>query len=210
MTQEYALAFDQARERRFLIVPALFDEGNKLRRFTVEVMRRLDRQGIDSMLPDLPGCNESLQSLAQQNVETWREAVHAAASHFGATHALAIRGGCLLTPNDLPTWHYAPVKAAAILRQMLRARVLSSREAGREESREALEQEARQNGIELIGYPLGAAFYRAFETMVPAPGVCTIGQEEVGGPGLWLRAEPDDNAEQADALAALIAAKVIA
>ncbi|EIZ80375.1 hypothetical protein WSK_0933 [Novosphingobium sp. Rr 2-17] len=210
VTQEYALAFDRARERRLLIVPALFDEGNKLRRFTVEVMRLLDGMGIDSLLPDLPGCNESVQPLAQQSVATWHEAMHAAAQHFGATHVLGIRGGCLFTPNSLPTWHYAPVKAAAILRQMLRARTLASREAGREESRETLEEAARKDGIELIGYPLAAQFYRAFETTVPAPDAHPIAQDDVGGPGLWLRAEPDENAKQAEALATLIAAKALA
>jgi len=34
-----------------------------MRRFTVEVMRRLDNAGIDSFLPDLPGGNESSQAL---------------------------------------------------------------------------------------------------------------------------------------------------
>jgi hypothetical protein len=38
---EYALVFDAERKHRVLIAPALFDEGHKLRRFTVEVMRRL-------------------------------------------------------------------------------------------------------------------------------------------------------------------------
>jgi hypothetical protein len=44
---------------RLLIVPALFDEGNRMRRLTVEVMRRLAASGIASVLPDLPGLQES-------------------------------------------------------------------------------------------------------------------------------------------------------
>ena len=61
------------------MLPAWFDEGNKLRHFTVEVMRRLDGAGIDSFLPDLPGCNESLAPLEQQTLESWRtEAAEAA------------------------------------------------------------------------------------------------------------------------------------
>ena len=39
--EEYAVAFDRGRARRVLVLPALFDEANKLRHFTVEVMRRL-------------------------------------------------------------------------------------------------------------------------------------------------------------------------
>ena len=119
---EYALTFDQQRKHRLLVVPALFDEGNRLRRFTVEVMRRLDQAGIDCILPDLPGCNESQQPLVLQDPTDWLDAMTAASRHFNASHVLGLRGGCLVTPPSLPTWHYAPVKAASILRQMIRAR----------------------------------------------------------------------------------------
>ncbi|HUD29569.1 MAG TPA: hypothetical protein VMQ93_11905 [Novosphingobium sp.] len=202
---EFALQFDAGRAVRLLVVPALFDEGNRLRRFTVEVMRRLDVAGIDSFLPDLPGCNESLQTLAAQDPTDWLDAMTAAGRHFGATHALGIRGGCLFTPARLPAFHYAPVKAASILRQMMRARMLAAREAGREENREDLAQAALEHGITLSGYALGADFYRHFEPMTTSPDVAVIAQEQVGGSGLWLRAEPDENAGQAGALAALVA-----
>jgi len=201
---EYALVFDSGRQDRLLIVPALFDEGNKLRRLAFDVMRRLDAAGIDCFLPDLPGCNESLQRLEAQKPQDWLDATVAAARHFGITHVLGMRGGCLLTPAGLPVWHYAPVKASALLRQLLRARVLSSREAGREERREELEETARTSGIELAGYRMGAAFYRSFEDMVPSGDAVIIPQESIGGSGLWLRAEPDENRAQADALAAMI------
>lgn len=207
--QEHALAFDRQRPRRLLIVPALFDEGNKLRRLTVEVMRRLDIDGIDSLLPDLPGCNESQQPFDSQTPGTWFDAISNAASHFGATHALGIRGGCLFTPAALPRWHYAPVKAASILRQMMRARILASREAGLEEFGEDLVAMAQTRGIELTGYPLGPDFYRDFETMLPDAGATVVLQEDVGGGGLWLRAEPDDDPDQADALAAILAKAIV-
>lgn len=202
---EYALACDRGRARRLLVVPALFDESNRLRRLTAEAMRRLDAAGIDSLLPDLPGCNESLQPLAEQTVAAWRGAMAAAARDFGATHALGIRGGCLFVPA-LPGWHYAPVKAASILRNMIRGRILAAREAGREEKREDLMAMAYAEGIELAGYPLGPEFCRAFEPLAPDPAAAVIAQEQVGGPGLWLRAEPGEDAAQADALAAILAA----
>ncbi|MEE4451101.1 hypothetical protein [Novosphingobium resinovorum] len=204
-SSEFALACDRGRARRLLVVPALFDEGNKLRRFTVEVMRRLDAAGIDSLLPDLPGCNESLLPLENRHPGEWREAMAAAARHFGAAATLALRGGCLFTPAALPAFHYAPVKAAAILRQMLRARILSSREAGIDETREALAAQALAGGLTLAGYPLGADFYRGFEAMEPGAAATVIAQNQIGGSGLWLRAEPDENPAQADALAALVA-----
>lgn len=206
IVQEYALAFDRGRQRRVLIVPALFDEANRMRRLTVEAMRRLDGAGIDSFLPDLPGCNESLQSLQIQEPQDWFDAMAAAAGHFGATHALGIRGGCLFTPPVLPVWHYGAIKGTAILRQMLRARILVSREAGREETREGLMEQALRGGIELTGHRLGAEFIRQFDQLVPSsdPRVGQIAQEDLGGAGLWLRAEPGESREQADALAALI------
>lgn len=206
-TQEYALAFDRGRPWRLLIVPALFDEANRLRRLTVEVMRRLDSAGIDCFLPDLPGCNESLQPLEAQTPESWIAAMEDAAALFGATHVLGLRGGAMLTPGRLPTWHYAPVGGASILRQMLRARIVASREAGLAETQEGLLETGLKGGITLSGHRLGAEFLRQFQSLKPfaAPVLHEIGQDMPGGSGLWLRAEPDENREQADALAAILA-----
>src|SRR6187402_1408447 len=118
---EYALAFDRGRERRLLVLPTLFDEANKLRHFTVEVMRRLDVAGIDAFLPDLPGCNESLAPLERQTLAGWRQSAEAAAGHFGTTHVLSVRGGALCEPDTLPVVRYAPVTGEALLRGLLRA-----------------------------------------------------------------------------------------
>lgn len=200
-----ALVFDRGRGRRLLVLPAWFDEANKLRRQTVEVMRRLDLSGIDSMLPDLPGCNESEAPLAQQTLESWRHGAAAAADSFRATHVLAIRGGALIAPDGLPGWAYASIGGGKLLRGMLRARMIASREAGTSERTEALQATAREQGIELSGWTLGAAMFRALETAEPTGRLGEIGQDLVGGSGLWRRAEPDEDPEQADALAALIA-----
>jgi len=207
LAQEYALTFDQQREKRLLIVPALYDEANRMRRFTVETMRRLNGAGIDCFLPDLPGTNESCQALENQDTEDWCDAMSAAAGHFGATHVLGIRGGCLFTPADLPRWHYAPAKGALILRQMIRARILASREAGTEETSESLIDIGLVEGLELAGHRIGPDFLRVLQTLQPeaGAGVQQIPQDMIGGSGLWLRAEPDDDRTQADALAAVIA-----
>jgi hypothetical protein len=201
---EYALTFDRKRPKRLLIVPPLFDEANRLRRFTVEVMRRLDSAGIDTILPDLPGTNESLQPLEIQEPQDWSDAMDTAARLFEATHALGVRGGCLFTPSALPALHYAPAKASSILRQMLRARTLAAREAGREETRDGLMETALASGMELAGYRLGAEFVRQFASLEQAAGAIEIAQETVGGSGLWLRAEPGESETQADALAATL------
>ena len=204
--EEYAVTFDRGRDRRLLVLPALFDEANKLRHFTVEVMRRLDALGIDTFLPDLPGCNESLAPLAQQTLASWREAAKAAAVHFGATHVLTLRGGWLSEPAGIPCIRYSAVSGASVLRALLRARVISGKEAGLQESSEQLLQAGRTESLELAGYRLGGAMVRALETAAPeSEPFASIAQGQIGGPGLWLRAEPAHDAEQADALAALAA-----
>lgn len=200
---EYTLAFDHGRPHRLLIIPALFDEANRLRRLTVEVMRRLDAAGIDCFLPDLPGCNESRQSLEAQSLDGWRAAMRAAAQHLGATHAIGIRGGALVQP-DLPGWRYAPVKGANLLRQMLRARIVVSKEAGLAERQESLLDTGLREGLELVGYRLGPDLLAQLQTAEPAEGT-DIPQDLVGGAGLWLRAEPGEDRAQADALAAILA-----
>ena len=139
---EAALVFNRARDTRLLVIPPLFEEANKLRRQIVEIMRRLDDAGIDSVLPDLPGCNESKAPLQAQTLAGWRQAVGAAAAHFGAAHVLAVRSGCWLVPDDVPAALYAPAKPAQVLRNMLRARVLAAKEAGHPETAEALLDES--------------------------------------------------------------------
>jgi exosortase A-associated hydrolase 1 len=205
--EEQALAFDRGRDLRLLVLPALFDEANKLRHFTVELMRRLDAAGIDSCLPDLPGCNESLAPLDEQTLAGWGEAAQAAAAYFGATHVLSIRGGALCEPASLPALRYSPATGSSLLRAMLRARVLASKEAGIAEDREALIELGRREGLELVGYRPGPALIRELGSAEPSGGaaLANIAQSDVGGAGLWLRAEPDHSSEQAEALAAIVA-----
>jgi hypothetical protein len=205
--EEQVVAFDRQRSIRVLVLPAWFDEANKLRRFTIEVMRRLDRAGIDAMLPDLPGCNESLAPLAEQTLEGWRAGAEAAAKALGATHVLCIRAGALIAPESLPGWHYAAQSGPKLLRGMIRARSIAGRELGISETSEALLAIGRSHGLTLGGWNIGAAMLHALESAEPALGAgqAEITQTMLGGPGLWLRAEPDEDAGQADALAAIIA-----
>jgi len=46
--------------------------------------------------------------------------------------------------------------------------------------------------------------------LAPAEGQREVAQGDLGGGGLWLRAEPDHNPKQADALAAIIAMELLA
>lgn len=189
------------------MLPALFDEANKLRRMTVEVMARLDASGIDSFLPDLPGCNDSAASLEEQTLAGWREAVRVAASHFEVTHVLAIRGGALLDPGTLPGWRYAGVNGRSLLRTMLRAQAIAAKEAGNDIATDALREIALHDGIELAGWRMGPQLFRDLETAEPLENtrLSDITQADLGGGALWLRAEPDHDPSQADTLAAIVA-----
>jgi len=204
---EYAFVFDHDRDRRVLIVPALFDEANRTRRFLIEAMRRLDALGIDSFLIDLPGCNESLQRFAAQSLGAWRDAVERAVRHFRSTHVLSVRGGALLVPGDLPGWRLEPVRGPALLRQLIRARVIAAREEGREERSEELLEAGRMNGIELAGYPCCAGLVAGLESAeLPQTEIqVDIRQGQLGGSALWLRSEPSEDPAQSAALAAILA-----
>lgn len=204
--QETALWLGESDAPPLLVIPALFDEGNRLRRLTVQVMRRLAANGIACMLPDLPGLNESTMPLSQASIELWRAAMARLALSTGARRVLAIRGGALVSPDGLAGWHYAPVIGASVLRQMVRARIVAGREAGREEKHDALVAQGRRQGLELAGYALGPTMIAQLEhAEAPQDDITVIAQHLVGGSALWLRAEPGDSAEQADALAAIVA-----
>mgnify|MGYP005988795663 CR=1 FL=1 len=206
-TDELAVVFAKERPHRVLLIPPLFDEHNKFRRQMVEIMRRLDHSGIDSALPDCPGWNESCAPLAEQSLTHWRSAIMAAASHFGSTHLLSFRAGALLAPPLLPGWLYAPTGGKQVLRGMLRARTLAAREAGMDEKTAELQEIARSKGIALAGWQVGAELFGELEQAEVTDNErhTVIQQGTVGGAGLWLRAEPDEDPEQADALAAFVA-----
>ncbi|WP_271438632.1 hypothetical protein [Pontixanthobacter luteolus] len=209
-SEESALVFNQMREKRLLVLPALFDEANKLRRLTVEIMRRLDMSGVDSFLPDLPGCNDSLQPLHTQTLANWQHAAAEAGKLFDATHVLSFRSGALLAPSDVAGWQYAPQGGKSLIRSMMRARSIAAREAGREETLAGIEASGRQDGINLAGWRIGPELFAALaDADKPGTGAQTeIAQAEVAGGGLWLRAEPDEDHEQADAIAAIVAVGV--
>lgn len=206
-SEELLLALDRERTKRVLILPAWFDEANKLRRFAVQTMRALDEAGIDSFLPDLPGCNESLTPLQSQTITGWRDAARQAAEDLKVTHVLSIRAGALIAPSGLPGWRYAPQSGPKQLRGLLRARTIASREAGRDETSEALLETGRREGLVLAGWCIGSEMLRELEAAAPTGGEdqVEVAQKQLGGPGLWLRAEPDEDQAQVEALATIIA-----
>ena len=206
LSEELLIGFDRARDCRVLVLPAWFDEANKLRRFTLEAMRRLDRAGVDSFLPDLPGCNESLAPLALQTLANWRAGAELAVQQWGITHVLAMRAGALIAPAELPGWRYASQTGPQVLRHMVRARILAAREDGLSETSEALHAKGRAKGLLLGGWMIGPQMFAALESAdpPPAPLQLEITAPDLGGAGLWLRAEPGEDTSQADRLAEII------
>jgi len=202
--REYALSFDRERDRRLLIIPALFDEGNKLRRFTVETMRRLDAAGIDTFLPDLPGTNESLARHGAQDLATWRSAVDQAARHFRANQVLAIRGGALVAPTHVRGAHYAATTGMKTLRALLRAHVMQRREAGVHVTIDNALTTGRAEGLSMVGYDCSARLIRDLEAARPPEPELLVEQSQLQGPGLWLRTEPSEDAQQSLLLARII------
>ncbi|MEM9310406.1 MAG: hypothetical protein AAGA34_03090 [Pseudomonadota bacterium] len=209
-SEELLVSFDQSRAHRVLILPALFNEANALRRFTLSVMRALDASGVDSALPDLAGMNESLVPMRDQSLTRWRTQLGGLVESFGATQVLAMRGGAMLAPASLPGWRYAALDGPKLLATLLRARVVDAREAGRSETREALLEEGRVMGLRLAGWDFGAKMVCELENeqLALASSHRAIDQSRLGGPGLWLRAEPDEDEDQARALADIVIADI--
>jgi hypothetical protein len=136
--------------------------------------------------------------------------MNAAAGALRATHVLAMRAGALIAPVALPGWHYAAQSGPRLLRAMLRAQVIAAREGGISQTSQTLAETGRCRGLVLGGWAIGARMFAELEQAEPAlaPGQSDIAQDALGGPGLWLRAEPGEDAAQADRLAAIIAESV--
>ena len=195
---EFCLSFGGDTARRILIIPPLFDEMNRMRRVLISAMRDLAGRGVGTVLIDLPGCNESLAPLADQSLDTWRDAVAACASQLSVTHIASIRGGSLIDSAqlDLPHWRLAPVKGASLLKTMIRTRIAGEKEAGNSISEAKLMALAQNDAIELAGNALSpdtvAQLALAEPATLPLLTERKLGEDIIGSP-LWLRAESQDD-----------------
>jgi hypothetical protein len=205
---EYCLSFGAAdAARTILILPPLFDEMNRTRRMLVEAMRTLAGFGTRTLMPDLPGCNESVADLSVQSLVSWRQAVTDCASQLAATHIASVRGGCLIDDAaNLPLWRLAPVKGASLLKTMLRTRIAGDKEAGVSTTAEQLLAGAKSAPLELSGHVLGREMLAALDAAVPFAddAICEVALADVGGAPLWLRAEPGDDPAMSAAIAATL------
>jgi hypothetical protein len=205
-----------ARGPAILFIPPLFDEANRLRRTLVLTMRAMADYGHASLLPDLPGQNDSLTPTETVTLADWRTALAASASAVDGPLLIASwRGGALVDDaarNALGWWRMAPVAGASIVKTMLRTRIAGEKEAGRRVTAEQLRAMASDGPLELAGNRLSATMLAALDVATPAavtplrqvtPGT---GDGQIGGSALWLRAEPGEDKAMAEAMAADISA----
>lgn len=198
---EHCLSFGETNAARtILIVPPLFDEMNRTRRMLVEAMRALAGRGIRTLVPDLPGCNESLADLTEQSLDAWRRAVADCAEKVGATHIASLRGGTLIDDKvALPRWRLAPVKGSSLVKTMLRTRIVADKEAGLVTTAEQLLAGAP---VELSGNMLGADMLASLEAGEPSIDEAHhVALADIGGTPLWLRAEPGEDEAMSAAIA---------
>ena len=174
-----------------LILPALFEEANRMRRFTVSVMRNLADRGIGTILPDLPGAGESEQSFADVTMDDWRAAVSSLTDDiFGS---VAIRGGCLMDGTISHRWRLAPENGERLLRDMVRATAFSMGVSASE-----IDEQARSAPTRLAGNLVSPALYSALHDAIPVDSAYITSVE---GQKLWRAAEPGDDPEFARLIA---------
>jgi pimeloyl-ACP methyl ester carboxylesterase len=193
-----------------LFVPPLFEEANRTRRTLVLAMHALATQGFASVLPDLPGQNESLVPLEDVHLAQWLAALADVADAIDGPLIIAsVRGGALIDHRAKAAawWRLAPVGGASLLRTLMRARIAADREAGITASLESLQERTKTAGNRLS--PAMVAQLRSAEAQPVAPlrsVTLGSGDDAIAGTPLWLRAEPGEDGAMAAAIAADITA----
>lgn len=190
-----------------LVLPALFEEANRMRRFTVSVMRGLAERGIGTVLPDLPGTGESLLALANVSIADWQNAVASVIdvvrAECGQCLTIAIRGGALLDASADHGWRLAPETGERILRDLVRATALTAGVSASD-----VDRKARTEATALAGQVLSPKMYSELSTAIlPSAKRHTVRlTEDIGlrdgsmpGTRLWRSAEPADDPDFAAA-----------
>jgi len=188
-----------------IIAPALFEEANRTRAFTLAIARALATHGIGVAIPDLPGQGESVLPTDQASLANWRVAFAAAAVQVGRqAHGIGIRGGAIVdTQADLTSrWRLSPITGQTVLADLRRA----SRQGTIDEELLTLA------GNRLAG-PLVAALDTDEALSTTDRSVRTVrldtdprpADRHIAGPPLWRRSEPGNDLTLAATLAADVA-----
>lgn len=198
-----------------LVAPALFEEANRTRAFTVAIMRGLAARGVASALPDLPGTNESLLPTDQARLADWR-AAFAAYPAGRRSFGFAVRGGALIDGEAelVARCHFAPVSGAALIRDLKRARLASVSEGG--DRLDPADLKPPGPAVELGGNYLARDLIAELEAAEPSHADRVLrlssdplpAERAVEGRALWRSSEPAVDAPLAEAIAEDLAAWV--
>lgn len=181
-----------------LVVEPLFEERNRMRRLIAQMARLLAQRGIRAIVPDLPGCGESLTDISDVSFADLSDAVASALTMFDPATVAAFRGGALLVPakTNIPCWQFAPETGARVARDLRRT------------------ESAGGTGL-FAGHPLTEQFLTSLShaELQPAAKMRIVRLEsdaaaadvKFAGPSLWRWAEPGQDTMLATALAADLA-----
>ena len=140
--EEFCLSFGAGDARQILIVPPLFDEMNRLRRVLVSAMRDLAGRGVGSVLIDLPGCNESLAELAEQDLGTagvWRFQLVRSSCAQRILPRFAAARWLMMARRRCRIGGWLRLKGSSLLKTMIRTRIAGEKEAGNAADRGAVD-----------------------------------------------------------------------
>ena len=192
--EELILRFGEIYTCQVVLIEALFEERNFLRRIAMQVGRALQSYDIGCSIPDMPGTGESLIDVADVTLPGWQSAVADAARFVEQKSGTlpfmaALRGGALIdhTASAKAWWRFAPASGAELLRPMRQARRICG----------AADQQDH------AGYRLNEAMVAALDAAMPQSPTGPLRQTPVRPDGIapWRLAEPGDDQALANALA---------
>lgn len=216
---EQYLHLGRKHPRQILIIPPFFEEMNRTRWLLVAAMRTLDQARIGTILPDLPGQNESLVPDSGVSIAMWGAALERLAAQSGVIIDMvaAFRSGAILDDavDCARRWRMSPEDGPDLLRQLVRTRLAADREAGLSTSKALLMAQARQESIELAGVEMPPALIQELENAtlpvhdevrtVRLEGSAAQADAYLSGKPLWRQSEPEEDHWLAQQIAADLA-----
>jgi hypothetical protein len=183
---EQVLTFNASSNLQIVIIEGLFEERNFLRKSVIDMARLLAAQGVGIVVPDLPGCGESLLDIGDVTLRDWQCAITDVTEMVFAEsgrrpHISSFRGGALIdhAAKGASFWRFAPAGGAELLR--------SFRQVQR------LRDPADNDG--LAGHAVRSDMIADLERAAPQPppGPYRECATRSAGSPLWRRAEPGDD-----------------